>query len=133
MKIETWLFGSGAVFFTPIAIVYGIVTEWGEPVGTTALFLTAGLAAMIGLYLWLTSRRIDERPEDDPAGEIAQGAGELGFFYASSWWPLAVGLGSALVFTGLAVGWWMVILGLPIALLATLGWVFEGYRNEYAH
>ena len=75
MKIETALFGAGVFFFAPIAIIYGIVTSWNEPVGTSALFLTAGLAALIALYFWLTSRRIDPRPEDDPMGQIADSAG----------------------------------------------------------
>ena len=33
VKVETWLFGSGAFFFVPLAIIYGIVTSWHEPVG----------------------------------------------------------------------------------------------------
>lgn len=133
MKIETWLFGALGVFFLPIAIVYGFVTDWNEPVGPVGLFLTAGLCLMVALYLWLTSRRIDDRPEDDPAGEIAQGAGELGHFAPHSWWPFAVGLGCAITFAGMAVGWWLLLIGMPIALLATIGWVFEFYRGEYAH
>ena len=40
MKIETWLFGSGIFFFTPIGIVYGWLSGW-EAVGTVALLLTA--------------------------------------------------------------------------------------------
>jgi hypothetical protein len=133
VKIETWVFAAGAVFFLPIAIVYGIVTDWAEPVGPVGMFLTAGLAGMIALYLWLTSRRIDARPEDDPHGEIAQGAGELGHFAPHSWWPLATAIGASITFAGFAVGWWLVLIGIPIALLATVGWVFEFYRGEHAH
>src|SRR4028119_1782594 len=95
MKIETALFGAGVFFFAPIAIIYGIVTSWNEPVGTTALFLTAGLAALIALYFWLTSRRIDPRPEDDPMGGIAQGAGEIGHFAPHPRGPLPVAACSA--------------------------------------
>ena len=65
MKTEYTLFGAGAFFFAPIAVVYGIATSWHEPVGAVALFLTAGLALLIGLFFWITSRRIDPRPEDD--------------------------------------------------------------------
>ena len=133
MKIETWVFAAGAVFFFPIAIFYGLVTKWHEPAGAVALFLSAGLATMLAFYLWLTSRRIDQRPEDDPAGEIAHGAGELGHFPPHSWWPLAAGVGGAIVFAGMAVGMWLMLIGIPIALLATVGWVFEYYRGDYAH
>lgn len=132
MKIETWLFGSGIFFFTPIAIVYGWLSGW-EAVGTVALLLTAGLAGLIGGYLAVTSRRIDPRPEDDPSGEIAEAAGELGFFAPYSWWPLPLALAGAVIFTGLAVGWWLFYLGVPLAAIAVIGWVYEHSRGEHAH
>ncbi len=133
MKVETWLFGSGVFFFAPIAIVYGLVTDWKEPVGVVAVALTAGLALLIAVYLFFTSRRIDPRPEDDPLGEIEQGAGELGDFSPYSWWPLALAAGAAVVFTGLAVGWWLFFIGAGLASLALVGWVYEYYLGEHAH
>lgn len=133
MKVETLLFSSGVLFFSPIAIVYGIVTRWNEPVGAAALFLTAGLSLLIGLYFALTARRIDARPEDDPTAEIREGYGEQGVFAPYSWWPLWLGLGSAIVFAGLAAGWWLFYIGLGASALALVGWVFEYYRGEHAH
>jgi Cytochrome c oxidase subunit IV len=136
VKVETWIFSSGVFFFTPIGIIYGFVTSWNEPVGTTAILLTAGLSLMIGGYLWWVSRRIpadQPRPEDDPEAVIASGAGELGSFAPYSWWPLWVALATASVFLGLAVGWWLVIIGAPLVLLATIGWVFEFSRGTHAH
>ena len=133
MQVETWLFGAGVGFFTPIAIVYGLITDWKEPVGVVAIFLTSGLALLIALYLFFTSRRIDPRPEDDPLGEIAQGAGELGEFAPYSWWPLALASGAALTFLGLAVGWWLFFIGAGVGALALVGWVYEFYIGEHAH
>jgi len=133
MKVETWLFGAGGFFFGPVAVIYGFVTRWKEPLGVTALFLTSGLALMIGFYFWLTSRRIDPRPEDDPFGEIAQGAGEVGEFAPYSWAPLWLGLGCAIVFAGLAVGAWMFLIGVGVSAVALVLWVFEYYRGEHAH
>ena len=133
MKVEGWLFGSGVLFFLPIGVVYGFVTQWQEPVGVVALFLTAGLALMIGFYLAVVARRIDARPEDDPVGEIDEGAGELGEFAPFSWWPAPLALGAALIFAGLAVGWWMTAIGVGLGTLALVGWVFEFYRGEHAH
>ncbi len=133
MKVETWLFSSGVGFFTPLGVVYGFVTQWQEPVGTTALFLTAGLALLIGIYLAVVARRIDARPEDDPQGEIHEGAGQLGEFAPYSWWPLPLAAGGALVFTGLAVGWWLFYIGAALGAVALVGWVFEFYRGEHAH
>ena len=133
MKVETWLFASGVVFFAPIGFIYGIVTDWNEPVGTTALFLTAGLALLIALYLFFTSRRIDPRPEDDPSAEIAEGAGELGTFAPMSWWPLPLGFAAALAFLGMAVGWWLMLVAIGVGALSLVGWVFEFYRGQHAH
>lgn len=133
MKIETTLFGAGAFFFFPLAIIYGIVTSWHEPVGASALFLTGGLALLIGLFFWITSRRIDPRPEDDPGADIAEGAGEQGVFPPYSWWPLPLGFAGALVFAGLAVGWWLSGIGMAVGAIALVGWVYEFYRGEHAH
>jgi len=133
VKVETTLFGAGALFFTPIAVIYGFVTSWHEPVGAAALFLTGGLAALIALYFFFTSRRIDFRPEDDPDGEISQGAGDQGMFAPYSWWPLPLAAGAAMLFAGLAVGWWLAFIGAGVGALALVGWVFEFYRGEHAH
>ncbi len=133
MKVEAWLFMSGMFFFAPIGIAYGLITDWNEPVGTTALFLTAGLALLIGFYLVITGRRIDPRPEDDPEGEIADGAGELGEFAPYSWWPLPLAFSAALAFLSLAVGWWILPIAVGLGAFSLVGWVFEFYRGEHAH
>jgi hypothetical protein len=133
MKVETWLFGAGAMFFIPVAIIYGFVNNWKEPLGPLAIGLTGGMALRIAAYLWVTSRRIDPRPEDDPFGEISQGAGEQGMFAPYSWSPLWLGASCALVFMGLAVGWWMFIVALVPTAIALVLWVFEFYRGEHAH
>ena len=133
MKVEAWFFGGGAPLFLVFAVVYGAVTHWDEPVGVACLFLTTGLAALIGAYLGYTGRHIDARPEDDAFGEIAQGAGELGEFAPYSWWPLAAAGGGALLFTGLAVGWWLMAIGAGVGAIGLVGWVFEFYRGEHAH
>ncbi len=133
MKVETWIFAAGAVFFFPIAIFYGVVTNWKEPLGVVGIALSGGLALMIAMYLYLTSRRVDPRPEDDPDAEVAEGAGELGHFAPHSWWPLAAGAGAAITFAGMAVGPWLMCIGIPLGMLAAVGWIFEFYRGDYAH
>jgi hypothetical protein len=133
VKIEALLFGLGVVVFAPTGVVYGWVTDWQEPVGPAGLFLVAGLSLMITLYLYVTGRRIDPRPEDDKFGEIADGAGELGEFAPYSWWPLAAGAGAALTFAGAAVGVWLMLIGIGVGAFGLIGWVFEFYRGEHAH
>ncbi len=131
MRIEGLLFGAGIVFYGIAALVYGLLSH--EVVGTVALAFTAGLALIVGYYLLFTAHRIDRRPEDLRDAEIADGAGELGFYSPHSWWPLPVAFFAAVVFLGVAIGWWLVILGAIGAGLAVVGLVFEYYRGEPAH
>jgi hypothetical protein len=93
VKVESIIFNIIAIFCVGAAVVYGVWAK--EPVGTTALVLSAGLTGMIGAFFWFVSRRIDARPEDRKDAEIADGSGELGFFSPGSYWPftLAVGAG----------------------------------------
>ena len=132
MKVETWVFGSGTFFFVPLGAVYGLLSGF-EPVGFIALLLTGGLSAIIGLYLYLVSLRVDERPEDDPLGEIAQGAGDLGFFNPRSVWPIGIAAGGALLFAGVAVGLWLSLLGVGLVAVTSLGLLFEHYVGDYKH
>ena len=133
MKSETWLFSGGILFFIPIAFVYGLLTQWNEWVGFISLLLTGGLALLVGTYLTITARRIDERPEDNARADISEGAGEQGFFSPHSWWPLYLAAGGALCFLGVAVGWWLFVIGAVIAVPLIVGWVFEYYTGEHAH
>ena len=80
MKVEYKLFMVVAAFFAPVGIIYGIVTDWAEPVGPVALLLCAGLGSMIAFYLWATARKLPARPEDNPSAHIAEAEGEYGFF-----------------------------------------------------
>ena len=132
MKIEFKLFVILAGFFLPVGFIYGYFTEWQEPVGVAGLLLSAGLGAMIAFYLWATARRLPERPEDNPTGEIADQEGEYGFFSPHSWWPLALGGTAAICFLGLAVGWWLFIIGAAFGAVALVGWTFEYFRGPHA-
>jgi hypothetical protein len=131
MKVEGWLFAAGFFFFSLAAVIYWLLS--GEPVGTVALAFTSGLAFLTGYYLLFTARRIDRRPEDTVDAEIADGAGELGFYSPHSWWPLPVGFFAATTFLGIIIGWWLVIIGVIGGALAVIGLVFEYYRGEPAH
>jgi hypothetical protein len=100
MKVEGWLFLGCGIFFGGTDVVYWYVSK--EPTGTTALALAVALAVLIGFYVLFTGRRLPERPEDNPQGEIEQGTGEIGFFSPHSWWPLFLAFGAAVAAAGLA-------------------------------
>jgi hypothetical protein len=131
MRIEGYLFVFSALFFALMDVVYWLWSH--DPTGTTALALTVLLAGLIGFYLLFTGRRVGPRPEDDKEAEIADGAGELGFFSPHSWWPLFSALAAATAALGVVIGWWMVILGMMFVVLAAIGFVFEYYRGHFSH
>jgi hypothetical protein len=115
------------VFLFATAVVY---LWWShEPIGGTALILAGGLCGLCGTYFWFISRRVGARPEDRDA-EIAEGAGELGFFSPFSYWPFTIG-GACAIFALGVVYWeiWLIAIGAVALLLATGGLIFEYYAK----
>lgn len=133
MFLETVVFGAGVPVFMIIAAVYGLLTNFTEPVGFIGLLLLAGLAGLVAFFLFITGRTIDARPEDDPLGTIESAAGEYGEFSPHSWWPFVLGLGAAVVFFGVAVGWWISGVGAVIGAIGLVGLIFEFSRGQHAH
>ena len=132
MKAEARVFGICTVFLVLVAPAYWLITT--DPTGTSALTMTMLLAALIWFYLGFHASRMTPRPEDRLDGEIADGAGELGFLPPFSWWPLWCGLTLATMVFAVAYGaWWLFIIGAVLGAVALSGWVFEYYRGEHAH
>ncbi len=131
MKAETWIFVITTIFFVLVTPAYWFIS--GDYTGTSALTMSTLLTLMVSLYLGFHAARMDPRPEDLKDGEIADGAGELGFFPPYSWWPLWCGLTLAVCVLGVVFGWWLFIIGVALGILALSGWVFEFYRGEHAH
>ncbi len=131
MKAETWTIVGVGIFFALVAPIYWLLTnDW---TGTTALVMTFLLCALLGFYLGVVANQIPGRPEDRSDGEIADGAGELGFFPPYSWWPLFTASALAVVVLGVVIGWWLFIIGAGILGAMVVGWVFEYYRGIHAH
>ncbi|MFJ2743932.1 cytochrome c oxidase subunit 4 [Streptomyces sp. NPDC087440] len=128
MKIQGWLFIWLSVFVGIMAVVYGVWSK--EPAGTTALVLAFGLSLMIGFYLAFTAKRVDSMAQDNKQADVADEAGELGFFAPHSWQPLSLAIGGAFAFLAIAMGWWLLFFSLPLILVGLFGWVFEFYRGE---
>ena len=132
MKGEAWVFGVCSIFFAIVAPAYWLIS--GDPTGTSALVMTALLTLLVSFYLGFHASRMDPRPEDRKDGDIADGAGELGFFPPFSWWPLWCALTLSVIVYGTALmAWWLVIIGFTAGAVVTCGFVFEYYRGEHAH
>ena len=133
MKTGWVLFVGLSIFYAIVAVIYWLVG--GEPVGITAIALSGGLALIVGFYLWFTAKRLGNvLPEDNQQGEIADSAGELGFFSPHSWWPLPVALSICAVGTGLIIGWWLVLIAVGFLFISIIGLVLEYERpSNSAH
>jgi hypothetical protein len=129
VKVESLIFSIIAVFCVVAAVVYGLWSH--EPIGTTALALSGGLTGLIGGFFWFVSRRIDARPEDRKDADIAEGAGELGFFSPGSYWPFALALSAGIMGLALAFWYaWLIVIG-GVALMITIGGLlFEYYVGQ---
>lgn len=134
MKTEARIFLAVAVFLFVSAAVYG---WWSaddgkaEVIGITCLILSGGLTLIVGGYCGFVARRIGERPEDRHDAEIADGAGELGFFSPGSYWPF--GLGLAAFIGGIALAFflvWLIIIAIAAIMLAVGGLLFEYYAGQ---
>jgi hypothetical protein len=124
MKTNWMLFAGLSIFYVIITIVYWLVD--GEALGITGLLLSAGLAGMVGFYVWFTQKRIGTTlPEDNTDAEISDGAGELGFFSPHSWWPLPTGFFAVGTGLGLIIGWWFTLIAVTGLIICVVGWVTE--------
>ena len=132
MKAETYIFGICSVFFVLVAPAYWFIT--GDPTGTAALTMTFLLALLVTFYLYVAGKKVGLRPEDRQDAEIADGAGELGFFPPYSWWPLWCGLTLAVIVFSVALSaWWLLIMGFGFGAITVCGWIYEYYRGVHAH
>jgi Cytochrome c oxidase subunit IV len=137
VKVEAWIFGGLTIFFIIVTPIYWLITvdQNGVPeiTGTVALIMSTLLCLMIWVYLLLVARRMVPRPEDRKTGEIAEGAGELGFYPPSSKWPLFLSLTFVLVVLAPIYGWWLAIIGFGFGFITLTGLLYEFYRGDHAH
>lgn len=134
MKSEYRIFLGVAAFLAAMSVIYWFWTKAAlghyDYAGTIALAMTTLLCVMCGGYFWFVSRRIDPRPEDRLDGEIADAAGEVGFFAPGSYWPFGIGLATAAAGLGLVFTmWWLVAVGLIGCVVGGSAMLFEFYTG----
>jgi hypothetical protein len=136
MRTEYKIFAIVTAFLFVACGVYAWWTWYDSPthtmewIGVVALFLSGLLCGMCGGYFWFVSRRIDPRPEDRDDSEIADGAGEIGFFSPGSYYPLGIGLATLITGIGIVyLAWWLIGLGIAAILAGAAGLLFEYYTG----
>lgn len=132
LRFEATVFAAGIAFFVPVGLIYGWLSGW-EPVGSVGFLMLGAMCALVSAYLWITGRRLDPLPEDNPTAEIEERAGEVGTFSPHAWAPLVIGGGAALAFLGTAVGWWLTGIGVVVALGGLVFQVTEFSRGQHVH
>ena len=115
-----------------------------EPLGTVGLLLLGAGPGFAGLILLQEQRhrggsgesRADEirrfagLPPDDPPGPSDLEADDLGVLPLPSIWPAGVGLGLAILLTGLIFGLWLVVLGVAVLAFCGWGWLASANREQ---
>ena len=132
MRTESRVFEILTIFFFGIAIIYLLLAR--EPAGAAGLFLVGGLSLIVGTYFRFVSRRLELRPEDNPAAEVSDGAGDVGFFSPGSYWPFGLALSVGLMGISLAfMYFWAVTISGVILLISVGGLVFEYHVHPSDH
>ena len=119
-----FLLGAGG-FAIVVAIVYWYFSY--ETAGTGMLLFMGLAAAFIGGYILLRAGR--ERrvyAEDDPDADHAKQTGvHVGWFSAGSFWPLVMGIGTAIALQGFIWSAWLVAFGAALFVWALVGLMME--------
>jgi hypothetical protein len=127
MKLEAYVFLFVGCFFGLVGLVYWLWSH--EDAGSLMLLGTFLLGCVPGTYYLWWSRRMPERPEDNPDASLEDGAGVVGAFPGSSIWPFVLGLGATFVAAALVFGAWTLGVGLFLAVSALVGVVYESRRG----
>src|SRR5579884_3466189 len=124
-----FLVGTGA-FFGAIGIVYWFFSyEDGGflmLIGATLLGLFPG-----SYYLWW-SYHSKRQADDDPDADVAEGAGDIGSFPASSIWPFILGMGAMFACLTFIFGLWTAPIATALILSGAIGGTVESRRGRIA-
>ena len=132
MKTSWILFFGIGIFYAIMATIYASIG--GDPAGIACLILSSALALLVAFYVWFTQKKIGAvLPEDNLDAEIADGAGELGFYSPHSWWPLAVASCTIMAGLGLIIGWWLTAIAAGLLIVSIIGFVTEYEKPGISH
>ena len=127
MKVEAKMLLAIGLFFGLMCAVYW---NWSlENAGGVMMLAGMLLCFLPGSYYYWWSRRMKERPEDNPNATQAEGAGVIDTFPGSSIFPFVLGMGAFFTVLALVFGVWLLVPGLALAGWAFIGGIGEGRRG----
>jgi Cytochrome c oxidase subunit IV len=121
VKVESFFYLGVTAFFVVLGTIYWFTSY--EDAGTTMLAASALLGLFAGGYLLLQARRFPPRPEDRPEATLAEGAGPVDKFPASTVWPFVFGFGATVLATGFIFGIWVVLGGAIVLTFGVIGMI----------
>lgn len=113
-----------AAFLVVLSAVYWFFSY--EEAGSVLLLLSAGLALIVGGYLWWATRG---QPTAPPIGEAEEEEAEHYLPHASIW-PLGVGAGSVVLANGLALGLWAAVPGSMLLIVSMVGYARQSRHRD---
>jgi uncharacterized membrane protein len=116
-----------SIFGFLVAIVYWFTSY--EPSGTVMIVAFGLMGLLPGSYMLWWSRRMDPAPNDNPEAKMADYAGPVQAFPATSVWPVTLGLGLALTAIAFVFGVWTAVVGMTLVVAAVLGVIAESRRG----
>ena len=127
MKVEAKMLLALGLFFGLMCAVYW---NWSlENAGGVMMLAGMLLCFLPGSYYYWWSRRMKERPEDNPNATQAEGAGVIDTFPGSSIFPFVLGMGAFFTVLALVFGVWLLVPGLALAGWSFIGGIGEGRRG----
>ena len=117
-----FLIGIG-VFFGAIGLIYWFFSY--EDGGFLMLIGTALLGTFPGSYYLWWSHHMKLQADDDPDADVAEGAGDVGSFPASSIWPFILGMGALFACLTFVLGLWFAPIAATLLISGAIGGTVE--------
>jgi len=127
MRVSAVFLAGTGIFFAIIGIVYWFTSY--EDAGFLMLLGSALLGLLPGSYYLWWSYKMKPQFNDDPEGEIAEGAGTIASFPGSSIWPFLLGMGAMFAVLTFVFGLWLAPIAAALIISAAIGVTVESRRG----
>ena len=127
MRVSAVFLACTGIFFAIIGIVYWFTSY--EDAGFLMLVGSALLGLLPGSYYLWWSYKMKPQFNDDPEGEIAEGAGAIESFPGSSIWPFLLGMGAMFAAMTFVFGLWLAPIAAALIISAAIGVTVESRRG----
>jgi hypothetical protein len=127
MRVDGLFLSIIGVFFAVVGIVYWYTSY--EDAGFVMLIGSAGLGLLPGLYYLWWSKRMKPLEGDIEDATMADGAGVIDSFPASSIWPFLLGMAALFTTMTFIFGLWMAPIAIALGVSAIIGGVVESRRG----